>query len=348
MSVETESVETEIVVVESEASEVTAAEVVADINEDIDAAPIPLPRVDLNPELLRRIVEGALLAAGKPLAVEDISALFDDSDRPQNDAIRAALVVIAEQCAGRGFELREVASGFRFQVVQEVAPWIARLWEEKPQRYSRALLETLSLIAYRQPITRGDIEDIRGVAVASNIVKTLLERDWVRVVGHKDVPGRPALYATTRKFLDYFNLKNLDDLPTLAEIRDLDSLNAELALEGADTVNIAEQNSSEGDNVAAELAAINEIAGVAAVNLDAAENSDAADTESASNLVSAEAADVEESDSENSDSGASEITRDEVNAIADTDDSTSNDVDNVSGNDHNTLTAEHADGDKIS
>ena len=183
---------------------------------EADAAPIPLPRVELGPEQLQRIVEGALLAAGKPLEVDDIAALFDDDDRPSNDTLRATLATIAEQCAGRGFELREVASGFRFQVVQDVAPWIARLWEEKPQRYSRALLETLALIAYRQPITRGDIEDIRGVAVASNIVKTLLEREWVRVVGHKDVPGRPALYATTRKFLDYFNLKNLDDLPTLA------------------------------------------------------------------------------------------------------------------------------------
>ncbi|HET8711262.1 MAG TPA: SMC-Scp complex subunit ScpB, partial [Spongiibacteraceae bacterium] len=217
----------------------------------------------LGPEQLQRIVEGALLAAGKPLTVEDIGNLFDENNRPSNDTLREILSVIAEQCAGRGFELREVASGFRFQVVQEVAPWIARLWEEKPQRYSRALLETLALIAYRQPITRGDFEDIRGVAVASNIIKTLLERDWVRVVGHKDVPGRPALYATTRKFLDYFNLKNLDDLPTLAEIRDLDSLNTELALEGVDTVNVAEQG--EGEAVAAELAAINEAAGVTEV-----------------------------------------------------------------------------------
>ena len=189
----------------------------------------------LEPQLLQRIVEGALLAAGKPLTVDELGALFEEVDRPSNDGIRAVLAAIAEQCAGRGFELREVASGYRFQVIQDVAPWIARLWEEKPQRYSRALLETLALIAYRQPITRGDIEDIRGVAVATNIIKTLLEREWVRVVGHKDVPGRPAMYATTRKFLDYFNLQNLDDLPTLAEIRDLDSMNTELALEGIDT-----------------------------------------------------------------------------------------------------------------
>jgi len=195
----------------------------------------------VSPELLQRIVEGALLAAGKPLTLDDLAALFGEDERPGNDELRAALSNIAAACEGRSFELREVASGYRFQVIQDVAPWIARLWEEKPQRYSRALLETLALIAYRQPITRGDIEDIRGVAVASNIIKTLLERDWVRIVGHKDVPGRPAMYATTRRFLDYFNLQNLDDLPTLAEIRDLDSMNTELALEGIDTVMPEEQ-----------------------------------------------------------------------------------------------------------
>lgn len=185
--------------------------------------------------LLQQIIEGALLAAGKPLTLVDIAALFEEHERPAVEAMRAALVAIDECYRGRGFELREVASGYRFQVIQNVAPWIARLWEEKPQRYSRALLETLALIAYRQPITRGDIEDIRGVAVASNIMKTLLEREWVRIVGHKDVPGRPAMFATTRKFLDYFNLKNLEDLPALSEIRDLDTLNAELSWEGADT-----------------------------------------------------------------------------------------------------------------
>lgn len=194
-------------------------------------------RLAIAPELLRQIVEGALLAAGKPLQPADLVALFDADERPSLEAVRTALAEIGASCAGRGFELREVASGFRFQVVQSVAPWIARLWDEKPQRYSRALLETLALIAYRQPITRGDIEEIRGVAVASNIMKTLLEREWVRIVGHKDVPGRPAMYATTRRFLDYFNLQNLDDLPPLAELRDLDSLSAQLALDnvGADT-----------------------------------------------------------------------------------------------------------------
>ncbi len=177
---------------------------------------------------LVQIVEGALLAAGKSLTVVQIGELFEEHERPDTVAIREALSEIAERCDGRGFELQEVASGFRFQVRQNLSPWVARLWHERPQKYSRALLETLALIAYRQPITRGEIEEIRGVAVSSNIVKTLHEREWVRVVGHRDVPGRPAMYATTRQFLDYFNLKNLDQLPALAEIRDLETLNAEL------------------------------------------------------------------------------------------------------------------------
>lgn len=177
---------------------------------------------------LIQIIEGALLAAGKPLTVPQIAALFEEHERPENSAIREALQQVAERCDDRGFELQEVASGFRFQVRQSLSTWVARLWHERPQKYSRALLETLALIAYRQPITRGEIEEIRGVAVSSNIIKTLHEREWVRVVGHRDVPGRPAMYATTRQFLDYFNLKTLDQLPALADIRDLETLNAEL------------------------------------------------------------------------------------------------------------------------
>jgi segregation and condensation protein B len=177
---------------------------------------------------LVQIIEGALLAAGKPLTVAQLGELFEDHERPDNAAIRTALGEVAERCEHRGFELQEVASGFRFQVRQNLSPWVARLWQERPQKYSRALLETLALIAYRQPITRGEIEEIRGVAVSSNIIKTLHEREWIRVVGHRDVPGRPAMYATTRQFLDYFNLKTLDQLPALADIRDLETLNAEL------------------------------------------------------------------------------------------------------------------------
>ena len=177
---------------------------------------------------LVQILEGALLAAGRPMTVPQLAELFEEHERPENTAIREALKEVAERCDGRGFELQEVASGFRFQVRQSLSQWVARLWHERPQKYSRALLETLALIAYRQPITRGEIEEIRGVAVSSNIIKTLHEREWIRVVGHRDVPGRPAMYATTRQFLDYFNLKSLDQLPALAEIRDLETLNAEL------------------------------------------------------------------------------------------------------------------------
>ena len=177
---------------------------------------------------LVQIIEGALLASGKAMTVSQLAELFEEQERPQTTEIREALKVVAQQCEGRGFELQEVASGFRFQVRQSLSPWVARLWQERPQKYSRALLVTLSLIAYRQPITRGEIEEIRGVAVSSNIIKTLHEREWIRVVGHRDVPGRPAMYATTRQFLDYFNLKSLDQLPALAEIRDLETLNAEL------------------------------------------------------------------------------------------------------------------------
>ena len=188
---------------------------------------------------LVQIIEGALLAAGRPMTVPQLAELFEEHERPENTAIREALKEVAERCEGRGFEVQEVASGFRFQVRQSLSPWVARLWQERPQKYSRALLETLSLIAYRQPITRGEIEEIRGVAVSSNIVKTLHEREWIRVVGHRDVPGRPAMYATTRQFLDYFNLKSLDQLPALAEIRDLETLNAELGFSepvpGSDT-----------------------------------------------------------------------------------------------------------------
>lgn len=177
---------------------------------------------------LVQIIEGALLAAGKPLTVAQLAELFEEHERPDAEDIRTALGTIAQRCEDRGFELHEVASGFRFQVRQSLSPWVGRLWHERPQKYSRALLETMALIAYRQPITRGEIEEIRGVAVSSNIIKTLHEREWVRVVGHRDVPGRPAMYATTRQFLDYFNLKTLDQLPALAEIRDLETLNAEL------------------------------------------------------------------------------------------------------------------------
>lgn len=192
--------------------------------------------MSIDRQQLKQILEGALLAVGQPMTLDKMQSLFDEETEvvPAKDELRAALQELAEACEGRGFELVEVASGWRFQVRQAMSPWVNRLWEEKPQKYSRALLETLALIAYRQPITRGDIEEIRGVAVSSHIIKTLTEREWVKVVGHRDVPGRPSLYATTRQFLDYFNLKSLDELPTLSEIADIASLDKELDLEGGE------------------------------------------------------------------------------------------------------------------
>ena len=175
-----------------------------------------------DPRQLAAVLEAILLAAGKPLSLERLGELFDEHERPAPKLLREALSVLAGSCLGRGFELCEVASGYRLQVRERFAPWVGRLWEERPQRYSRALLETLALIAYRQPITRGEIEEVRGVTVNSNIVKTLLERDWIRVVGYREVPGRPAMFATTREFLDYFNLRNLDELPPLAALRELE------------------------------------------------------------------------------------------------------------------------------
>jgi segregation and condensation protein B len=173
-------------------------------------------------EQLKAIIEAALLAASQPMTVAQLGELFIEEDEVDRAQIAMALEMLAEDSRGRGVELKEVGSGFRYQVRQDVHPWVSRMWSEKPSRYSRALLETLALIAYRQPITRPEIEQIRGVVVSSNIVKTLEEREWVRVVGHRDVPGKPALYGTTRGFLDYFNLKSLDELPPLSEIRDME------------------------------------------------------------------------------------------------------------------------------
>ena len=180
---------------------------------------------------VKMIVEGLLLAAGRPLTLDNIIQVFSKDEQPDRQELKLVMDSIAEDCADRGFELKEVASGFRFQVKQELSEWIAKLWEERPPRYTRALLETLALVAYRQPITRGDIEEIRGVGVSSNIVRTLLDREWIRVVGHRDVPGRPAMFATTKQFLDYFNLKSLQDLPPLSEIKDLAVADPEFDLE---------------------------------------------------------------------------------------------------------------------
>jgi segregation and condensation protein B len=193
-----------------------------------------------NPETIKHIIEAALLAAGRPLSLHDLAALFESwITRPDRAAIRQALDTLAADWEDRGVELQQVASGYRFQVKQDYARYLGRLWAERPARYSRALLETLALIAYRQPITRGEIEDIRGVGVSSSIVKTLQERDWIRAVGHREVPGRPALYGTTRQFLDDFNLKGLSELPPLAAVRDLDRVSNDL-FPDAETLTVVE------------------------------------------------------------------------------------------------------------
>jgi segregation and condensation protein B len=180
---------------------------------------------------LKNIVEAALMAADTALNIDRLLLLFEhDEEKPSRDQIKETIKTLQEECEGRGVELKRVASGYRYQTLADVQPWVARLWQEKPPRYTRALLETLSLIVYRQPITRGEIEEVRGVSVSSSIIKTLLEREWVKVVGHKEVPGRPALYGSTKQFLDYFNLKTLNELPSLSELADLDQEHPELDL----------------------------------------------------------------------------------------------------------------------
>jgi segregation and condensation protein B len=201
------------------------------------------------------------LAAGRPLDVDELVAVFDQRDGSNGDDVRAALDALRTEYESRGLELIEVASGFRIQIRAAVAEPVSRLWLERPAKYSRALLETLALVAYRQPITRGEIEQIRGVAVNPNIVKTLLERGWVRVVGHRDVPGKPELLGTTREFLDYFGLKRLDELPTLSQLKELEDLRIQLTLPGAEAV---AQNGSDVDSLGA-AAARNSVTEVAAV-----------------------------------------------------------------------------------
>jgi segregation and condensation protein B len=216
----------------------------------------------MNDSYIRNVIEAALLAAGGPLPVAELMRLFDDAARPGAQAVREALASLGAEYEGRGIELKETASGFRIQVRRELTGEISRLWPERAARYSRALLETLALIAYRQPITRAEIEAVRGVAVNPNIIRTMIERNWVHVVGRRDVPGHPELLGTTREFLDYFGLKSLDELPPLAELKAMGDLTLQLALAedtGAPQDNAAteppgtvEEDSSEDDELSAE------------------------------------------------------------------------------------------------
>jgi segregation and condensation protein B len=198
----------------------------------------------MNDSYLRNLIEAALLAAGGPLPLAELARLFEERLRPSAPALRAALEALAAEYAGRGIELKETASGFRIQVRRELAAQISRLWPERAARYSRALLETLALIAYRQPITRAEIEAVRGVAVNPNIIRTVIERSWVRVVGHRDVPGHPELLGTTREFLDYFGLKSLEELPPLAELKALADINLQLTLAGEGAPGAAEEEAA--------------------------------------------------------------------------------------------------------
>ena len=184
----------------------------------------------MNENELKKIIEAVIYAADEPMSLNRLISLFPEEGHPGRDAIKTAIAQLQDEATERSVELKEVGSGYRYQVRQDYAEWVSKLWEERPARYSRASLETLALIAYRQPVTRAEIEEVRGVSVSSQIIKAFIERDWVKVVGHRDVPGKPALYATAKGFLDYFNLSSLQELPSLAEIRDIDSINEKLEL----------------------------------------------------------------------------------------------------------------------
>jgi segregation and condensation protein B len=209
----------------------------------------------MNDQYVKNVIEAALLAAGRPLTMDELVNVFDERDGSNAEEVRGAIAALTADYETRGLELLEVASGYRIQIRAAVAQPVSRLWQERPAKYSRALLETLALVAYRQPITRGEIEQIRGVAVNPSIIKTLLERSWIRVVGHRDVPGKPELLGTTREFLDYFSLKKLDDLPTLAQLKELEDLRVQLTLPGAGPEVAAETGADADANAEADSGA---------------------------------------------------------------------------------------------
>ncbi len=203
---------------------------------------------------MKYLFEAALLAAGRPLTTQQLAELFDERERPSLEQALNALNALREDYQSRGLELVEVSSGWRIQVRNSCIDFVSRLWQERPSRYSRALLETLALIAYRQPITRGEIEEIRGVAVSTTMMRTMHDRNWIRVVGHREVPGRPEVLATTREFLDYFGLKNLDQLPSLAELKDVETIGVQLEFNTADAApSEAQSDDAESDNAAASI-----------------------------------------------------------------------------------------------
>lgn len=261
--------------------------------------------------LVKRIFEGALMAAERPLQRRDLTELFDDLETPADALIDQALVELDSDCEARGYELKRVASGYRYQVKQDLSRWVNKLWQERAPRYSRALLETMSLVAYRQPITRGEIEQIRGVAVSTQIIKTLLEREWIKSVGYRDAPGRPAIYATTRQFLDYFNLKSLDQLPPLAEIRDLNTISRELNIElPVEEIKPANDESNEADIVDLPVTPAVENTDETVVDAEAIDNDAVDDVEvqaSDSESIEFDAADSEAAEIENADIESADI-----------------------------------------
>ena len=261
--------------------------------------------------LVKRIFEGALMAAERPLQRRDLTELFDDLETPADALIDQALVELDSDCEARGYELKRVASGYRYQVKQDLSRWVNKLWQERAPRYSRALLETMSLVAYRQPITRGEIEQIRGVAVSTQIIKTLLEREWIKSVGYRDAPGRPAIYATTRQFLDYFNLKSLDQLPPLAEIRDLNTISRELNIElPVEEIKPANDESNEADIVDLPVTPAVENTDEMVVDAEVVDNDAVDDVEvqaSDSESIEFDAADSEAAEIENADIESADI-----------------------------------------
>lgn len=261
-------------------------------------------------QLVKRIFEGALMAAERPLQRRDLTALFDDLETPADALVDQALIELDSDCEARGYELKRVASGYRYQVKQDLSRWVNKLWQERAPRYSRALLETMSLVAYRQPITRGEIEQIRGVAVSTQIIKTLLEREWIKSVGYRDAPGRPAIYATTRQFLDYFNLKSLDQLPPLAEIRDLNTISRELNIEmPVEEIKPANDESNEADVVALPVTPAIEAA-------DAAVETDVANIDAEADTQDIEVADLDSADSDSVELAAVELDSAELDIAA--------------------------------
>ncbi|ALN86215.1 segregation and condensation protein B [Lysobacter capsici] len=282
--------------------------------------------------LVTRIVEASLLAATQPLTLAQLHALFPEDQPAPADSVETALQILREGCADRGVELVELASGFRFQVQADVHPWVARLWTERQTRYTRATLETLALIAYRQPITRGEIEQVRGVAVSSNIIKALEEREWIRVVGHRDVPGKPALFGTTKAFLDYFGLKRLDELPPLSELKDIGELEPQLQFGGeaiaaggignGEDAGNGEQASAEGESQKDEIAA--------ATGDEAADQADASSSESAQADTDADSqagVDEAEVDEAQAEPATASETSDAPNGADDSSDTAASDTD---------------------